>query len=83
MLFRIQKTSAITVKMNEAVTVTSGAAVKMPDGITDYGTIALDPNDKTNKTIIITPIGSNERQNIGAHLILPWPRFGERYFSKW
>lgn len=60
-LFVVQnsKTSAITVEMSEAVTVTPGATVKMPGGITDYGTIALDPNDATHKTITITPIGSN------------------------
>lgn len=54
-------TSSIRVGMSEPVILSGTPVVMMtlPDGDHEYGGITLDPQDTTNKTLIITPNGSN------------------------
>jgi hypothetical protein len=54
-------TSSIRVGMSEPVTLSGTPVVMMtlPYGDFEYGTITLDPQDSTNKTLIITPHEAN------------------------
>lgn len=53
--------SVISIGLNEGVTLAdnSSATFSTANGKSVYGTIAMEPADKSNRTLIITPSGSN------------------------